>query len=73
MGLFDKLKGALAKTKTLLRTDVRDLFSSGEMLDETKLREFEKKLIESDMGVKAADSIVSELRSKHGGRKIEVD
>jgi fused signal recognition particle receptor len=73
MGLFDKLKGALAKNKTLLRTDVRDLFSSGEMLDESKLREFEKKLIESDMGVKAADSIVSELRSKHGGRKIEVD
>lgn len=73
MGLFDKLKGALTKTKSLLNTDVRDLFKSGEMLDETKLREFEKKLIESDMGVAAADSIVSELREKHVGRKIEVD
>ncbi len=73
MGLFDKLKGALTKTKSLLNTDVRDLFKAGEMLDEAKLREFEKKLIESDMGVAAADTIVSELREKHVGRKIEVD
>ena len=73
MGLFDKLKGALTKTKTLLNTDVRDLFKPGEMLDESKLREFEKKLIESDMGVEAADTIVSELRAKHVGRKIQVD
>lgn len=73
MGLFDKLKGALTKTKNLLMTDVRDVFKSGEMLDETKLRIFEKKLIESDMGVQSADTIVEELRKQHGGRKIEVD
>lgn len=73
MGLFDKLKGALTKTKNLLLTDVRDLFKSGEMLDESKLKEFEKKLIQSDMGVKASDQIVAELRDKHVGRKIEVD
>lgn len=73
MGLFDKLKGALTKTKNLLLTDVRDMFKSGEMLDESKLKEFEKKLIQSDMGVMAADRIVAELREKHVGRKIEVD
>ena len=73
MGLFDKLKGALTRTKTLLRTDVRDLFKSGEILTEAKLAEFEKALIESDMGVVASDSVVSELREKFGGRTVHVD
>ena len=73
MGLFDKLKGALSKTKTLLNTDVRDLFRSGEILGETQLMQFEKRLIESDMGVVAADSIVSEVREKHGGRTVNVE
>ena len=73
MGLFDKLKGALSKTKTLLNTDVRDLFRSGEILGETQLKQFEKRLIESDMGVVAADSIVSEVREKHGGRTVNVE
>ncbi|HUG90414.1 MAG TPA: signal recognition particle-docking protein FtsY [Planctomycetaceae bacterium] len=73
MGLFDKLKGALTKTKKVLRTDVRDLFKSGEILDESKLAEFEKALIESDMGVVAADSVVSELREKFGGRTVHID
>ena len=31
MGLFSKLKNALAKTKKILQTDVRDLFKSGEI------------------------------------------
>ncbi len=73
MGLFDKLKGALSKTKTLLNTDVRDLFRSGEILGEPQLKQFEKRLIESDMGVMAADQIVSEVRTKHGGRTVNVD
>ncbi|MBW3542089.1 MAG: signal recognition particle-docking protein FtsY [Planctomycetes bacterium] len=73
MALFDKLKGALSKTKTLLRTDVRDLFRSGEILDESRLAVFEKALIESDMGVAAADSIISELREQHGGRTVQID
>ncbi|MGH7127959.1 MAG: signal recognition particle-docking protein FtsY [Planctomycetaceae bacterium] len=73
MPLFDRLKGALQKTKTLLNTDVRDLFRQGEILDESILARFEKNLIETDMGVAAADSIVQELREKHLGRTIVVD
>ncbi len=38
MGLFDKLKRGLAKTKQVLQTDVRDLFKAGEILDEQKLQ-----------------------------------
>ena len=54
MGLFDRLKQSLSKTKQILRTDVRDLFRSGQILDETLLLDFEARLIRTDMGVSAA-------------------
>ncbi|MEZ6058001.1 MAG: signal recognition particle-docking protein FtsY [Planctomycetaceae bacterium] len=71
MGLFDKLKSALTKTKNLLRTDVRDLFKAGEILDEAKLEEFHRGLITTDMGVVASGQIVAELRQKQGGRTVD--
>ena len=73
MGFFKKLKGALKKTTDLLRTDVRDLFKAGEILDDAKLQEFEKRLMLSDMGFAAAQQIVTEVREKHGGRTVDVD
>jgi len=73
MGLFGKLKGALKKTTDLLRTDVRDLFKAGEILDEPKLQEFEKRLLLSDMGFAAAQEIVTDVREKHGGRTVDVE
>lgn len=71
MGLFDKLKSALTKTKNLLRTDVRDLFKAGEILDEAKLEEFHRGLITTDMGVVASGEVVAELREKQGGRTVD--
>ncbi len=73
MGLFDKLKRSLQKTKDVLRTDVRDLFKAGAILDEPMLEEFEARMLKTDMGVAASDAIVSELREKHGGRTVVVD
>ena len=73
MGLFDRLKSGLKKTKDVLRTDVRDLFRSGEFLDDDLLEDFEGRLIRTDMGVQAADRIVSRLRKDHGGRAVDVD
>ena len=73
MGFFDKLKAGLAKTKQLLQTDIRDLFKAGELLDELKLVEFEKRLLRTDMGVAAADAILAELREKHLGRTVVID
>ena len=73
MGLFDKLKSALQKTKTLLRTDVRDLFKAGEILNEQQLEEFHKRLIATDMGVVSAGGIVDRLRQEFGGRTIQID
>ncbi len=73
MGFFDKLKAGLAKTKQLLQTDIRDLFKAGELLDELKLVEFEKRLLRTDMGVAAAEAILAELREKHLGRTVVID
>ncbi|OAI51456.1 signal recognition particle-docking protein FtsY [Planctomyces sp. SCGC AG-212-M04] len=73
MGLFDKLKGALQKTKDVLRTDVRDLFKAGVILDEEKLEEFQKGLITTDMGVSASNQIVEDLRKKFLGRTMVLD
>ena len=73
MGLFDRLKKGLEKTKQILRTDVRDLFRSGEILDDRVLEEFEGRLIRTDMGFAAATQIVNRLKEEHGGRTVDVD
>jgi fused signal recognition particle receptor len=73
MGLLDRLKAGLKRTKDLLFTDVRDLFKSGEMLTEERLEQFFARLISTDMGVAAANSIREELRKEHLGRLVDVD
>ncbi|MFN8856029.1 MAG: signal recognition particle receptor subunit alpha, partial [Planctomycetaceae bacterium] len=73
MGLFDKLKQGLQKTKQLLQTDIRDLFKTGEILTEEKLEQFFARLIRTDMGVPAARAIVDELREKYLGRTVVLD
>lgn len=73
MGLFDKLKKGLQKTKDLLQTDVRDLFKQGEILTEPKLQEFYGRLIATDMGVVSANAILNELKEKHLGRTVVLD
>jgi fused signal recognition particle receptor len=73
MGLFDKLKRGLQKTKDLLQTDVRDLFKPGELLTEDRLEGFYARLIRTDMGVASAKAIVAELREKHLGRTVIFD
>ncbi|QDT31025.1 signal recognition particle-docking protein FtsY [Thalassoglobus polymorphus] len=71
MAFFGKLKSALKKTKDVLRTDVRDLFKAGEILDEDKLEEFHRGLITTDMGVEAASEVVESLRKEFGGRTVD--
>ncbi|MEI7700810.1 MAG: signal recognition particle-docking protein FtsY [Planctomycetia bacterium] len=73
MGLFDRLKRGLEKTRQILRTDIRDLFRSGAILDERLLQDFEGRLIRTDMGVAASTRIIDRLRSEHGGRTVDVD
>lgn len=73
MGLFDRLKKGLQKTSKVLNTDVRDLFRAGEILTDEHLAQFERRLVESDMGVTASMEIVEELRKKHRGRTVDLE
>ncbi len=70
MGFLDKFKQGLEKTRKVLNTDVRDLFKSGEILDDAQLEAFEGRLIRTDMGVAAAGEIITELRKQFGGRTV---
>lgn len=73
MGLLDRFKAGLKRTRELLFTDVRDLFKSGEILAEDRLEQFFARLIATDMGVVAAESIREEIRKQHLGRTVDVD
>lgn len=73
MGLLDRLKAGLKRTRDLLFTDVRDLFKSGEPLTEERLEQFFGRLIGTDMGVAAASAIRDEIRKEHLGRMVDVE
>jgi fused signal recognition particle receptor len=73
MGLFEKLKQGLKKTTQLLNTDIRDLFKAeGRLVDETFLDELFEILIKTDMGVKAAQETVDEIRTSFRGRVVQM-
>jgi fused signal recognition particle receptor len=74
MGLFEKIKQGLKKTTQLLNTDVRDLFKSqGRLVDEIFLEELLEKLVKTDMGVQAAQAIVTEVGSQFRARVVQMD
>jgi fused signal recognition particle receptor len=73
MGLLDKFKKGLVKTKQALNTDIRDIFKSqGRLVDEEFLEELFAMLIKTDMGVMAADETVDEVRNVFRGRVVEM-
>jgi fused signal recognition particle receptor len=84
MGLFDKLKRGLAavggaisrgveKTKRALRTDIRDLFKKGRLVDETLLDELLEVLMKADIGYAAAQEVVDEVRTQFRGRVVQME
>lgn len=74
MGLFDKFKQGLKKTKDLLFTDVRDLFKSeGELVDDVLCEKLYARLIRTDMGVKAATELVDTIRTEFRGRVVHLE
>jgi fused signal recognition particle receptor len=73
MGLFDRLKQGLRKTKDLLRSDIRDLLREGAIFDETQLGELEGRLLKTDMGVVASTAVIDQLREEHKGRTVDVE
>jgi len=73
MGIFDRLKQGLRKTQDLLRSDIRDLFRDGQVLDDQQLQQLEGRLLKTDMGVVATTAVIDQLREEHGGRTVDVE
>jgi fused signal recognition particle receptor len=73
MGIFDRLKQGLRKTQNLLRSDIRDLFRDGHILDDQQLQQLEGRLLKTDMGVVATTAVIDQLREEHGGRTVDVE
>ncbi|MGE5893181.1 MAG: signal recognition particle-docking protein FtsY, partial [bacterium] len=62
MGIFDKLKSGLTKTRSAFFGKVEGIFSSRLMSDDA-IEQFEELLISSDVGVKATHDIIHSLRT----------
>lgn len=63
MGLFERLKNGLAKTRKGFIEKVESIFTRGK-IDEETIEELEEILITSDVGIHAAQEIVNFLREK---------
>ena len=61
MGIFDKLFGALKKTKEGFGTKLRQLFSKNKLGDDF-YEELEELLIESDVSVSTAEEVVGRAK-----------
>ena len=70
MGIFDKLKQGLTKTKESINDKINNVFSNFRKVDEELLEELEEALIMSDMGVETSTQIISNLREKIKKEKI---
>jgi fused signal recognition particle receptor len=64
MGLFEKLKEGLSKTRSGLTGKIDAVFAGGKELDEETLEALEEALISSDVGVQASVEIVGHLRER---------
>lgn len=78
MGFFGKIKSGLkqglAKTVSILNTDVRDLFKSeGRLVDESFCDELFEVLVKTDMGVAAAQEAADQVKKDFRGRVVERD
>ncbi|MDR0522036.1 MAG: signal recognition particle-docking protein FtsY [Planctomycetaceae bacterium] len=73
MGFFDSIRKGLAKTVSVLNTDIRDIFkSSGRLVDDVFLDELFEIFVKTDMGVAAAKEITEEVRKQFFSRVIEM-
>ncbi len=70
MGLFEKLRQGLKKTKDSLFGGLSGLFSGSEITDDF-YDELEETLILSDLGAKTSEDIVSGLRQRVKEKKLE--
>ena len=67
--MFSRLRRGLAKTRQLLTTDIEDLFTRKNGLDEQQLEDLEELLITSDIGVETAMELIDKVSAGAAGIK----
>lgn len=72
MGIFEKFKNGLSKTRETIFKNIKTIFS-GKSLTEEDLEELEEILIMSDMGVEVANSILQELKERYHQHNSTLD
>lgn len=71
MGLFSKLKEGLSKTRNNIVSGIDSIFSGFSSIDDDFYDELEETLIMGDIGVRATDEIIEELKAKVKENKIK--
>ncbi|MCK5365418.1 MAG: signal recognition particle-docking protein FtsY [Gammaproteobacteria bacterium] len=69
-GLLGRLSGALKRTRGALLGSISQLFDANTPIDEDLMEEVESSLLVSDVGVKASERIVADLKVRIGRREI---
>ena len=67
---LDKIRRGLERTRRSLSGRLGELFGSGRKVDEELLEELEQALLEADVGLEAATSIVETVRTQRLDRQI---
>ena len=66
MGLLDRLRGGLARTREVLETPLQDLARGRRPLDPEALEEIEQALLGADLGLPAVGEALELLRASSG-------
>lgn len=69
MGIFDKFKQGLQKTRDFITGGIRQIGLASGRFDEEQLEELEMILIQADMGASATDEIMTKLRDNIRSRR----
>ena len=69
MGIFNRLKKGLSKTREILLTDINELFSAERQIDDNLLEELEEILVMSDLGMDVTMEIMDKISRK--ARKLK--
>ena len=66
MGLLDRLRGGLARTREALNTPIEDLVRGRRPLDAAALESVEEALLAADLGLPAVEEAMGVLRERSG-------
>lgn len=71
MGLFDKLKRGLAKTREVLAGGLRRALFLGRPLDEALLADLERALLAGDVGPRTTSALLDEVRAAWKDKRLQ--